>query len=143
MDQAASNTPFPNTAPQRITRFTNYDGTLIDKGYDSEGEFTYIYDEPQGDEEQPDDPVIPIGHAPPAAVPPVAVPVVAVELTAEVIKSIKVKEMKEELKKKGKICSGNKAVLEARLVDAVNAGVPVTEAVVERDENMTGLDVTA
>ena len=36
------------------------------------------------------------------------------------------KEMKEELKKRGKITSGNKAVLVARLVDAVNAGVPVT-----------------
>ena len=147
LNEVAFETPFPSTAPQKITRFTNYDDTLIDKGYDSEGELPYICDEPQGDEEQPDDAVIPIGHAPPAAVPPVAAPVVAatipIELTAEAIKSMKVKEMKEELKKRGKICSGNKGVLQARLVDAVNAGVPVTEAVVERDDSMRGLDVTA
>ncbi len=94
LEEEASKTPFPNTAPQKITQFINYDNALINKGYDSKGELPYICDEPQGDEEQPDDVVNPIGHSPPAAVPPVAAPVVAatipIELTAEAIKSMNV-----------------------------------------------------
>jgi hypothetical protein len=54
-----------------------------------------------------------------------------------------VNALKDELKKRGRQTGGNKSALIERLVEAVNANVPVTENTVKRHESMNGLDVTA
>jgi hypothetical protein len=71
--------------------------------------------------------------------------VAAVGLTVEmIIMLLKAKELKEELRKRGRFTFGKKGKLQARLREAILQNVPVAvgnEA--HRHDSMSGLDVTA
>ena len=54
-----------------------------------------------------------------------------------------VASLKEELKKRGRAVGGKKDALLERLLDCLKNNVPVTNTIVEREENMNELDVTA
>jgi hypothetical protein len=83
-----------------------------------------------------EEPITPAAQLPPLPPPPT-------QLTELIIRnSLNVSALKDELKKRGRQTGGNKSALIKRLVEAVNANVPVTENAVKRHESMNGLDVT-
>ena len=52
-------------------------------------------------------------------------------MTVDEVKKMKVTELGEELKKRGLLVRGNKAVLVARLEEAIQNGVPLVENLTE------------
>jgi hypothetical protein len=76
-------------------------------------------------------------HPPP---PPVAPTVI----TVESLTRLPVKELKEELKKRGRSTTGKKEELRARLKEAIELNVPIASGnEPPHHESMSGLDVTA
>ena len=149
----ALNTAFPTEIPAVNDRFCNQDDALFDQGYDSEGEQLY-YDPVALDEDADDFVEEAIGSTPPQAIatalPPLPpLPSIVATTTASPVldvKKLKVAELKVELRKRGRGVVGNKDVLIARLVAAIEANVPVASAAVAaapREPGMGGLDVTA
>eukprot|EP00956_Cyclotella_meneghiniana_P034869 scaffold109003_cov36-Cyclotella_meneghiniana.AAC.1 len=134
-----SKVEFPSKTPQDITRFTNFDESKFDEGYDSEGEQCFFSDELIVDD--PD--ALNEETITPSTQPAPQAPAVPAALTEERIKTFNVAQLKDELKKRGRPVSGAKAVLAQRLIDAVNNNVPVAETAVVRDASMANLDVTA
>jgi hypothetical protein len=135
---AAEEATFPTEIPQRIDRFTNFDESTFDDGYDSEGGQPFMADELIVDDADAyaEEPITPAAQLPPLPLPPT-------QLTELIIRnSLNVSALKDELKKRGRQTGGNKSALIKRLVEAVNANVPVTENAVKRHESMNGLDVT-
>jgi hypothetical protein len=111
----ALNTPFPTHLPQKNDRFSNHDEALYDEGFDSEGEQMF-YDPVALDEDADDfieeaiastsSPITSIPAPPiPGTLPPARI------LTIDMISSLKVKDLKAELQKKGRRMTGNKDVL--------------------------------
>ncbi len=132
---------FPTTRPLAPNRFTNQNEEKIDTGYDSKGGLIYIpkglnedneglnllkqatnfgtYDKSSNSE---------FTHG---------------NISIDDVKKMNMKDIEEELKKRGRATSGKKEDLVNRLVAAIESRVPVTASVIARHESMTGLDVTA
>jgi hypothetical protein len=131
---------FPSEIPTVQNRFANQDEALNDEGYDSEGDLPYFADEDADDIEGYDELAIGVDAPTPPPPPPVAPTVI----TVESLTRLPVKELKEELKKRGRSTSGKKEELRARLKEAIELNVPVASGnEAPRHESMSGLDVTA
>jgi hypothetical protein len=134
---------FPSTIPTLNNRFFNQNSELNDDGYDSKGGLPFFTDNDVDDADNyfeapkfKEDAVD--GPPPPAAAPATE------QLTIEAMNTLKMKELKEELRKRGRSIVGKKGELQARLREAILLNVPVAsgdEAC--RHESMAGSDVTA
>lgn len=149
--QEGKKTDFPSAIPAHL-RFPNQDYESYENGYDSDGELVY-FDEYAEMGENPDNfiedalvegaaeapepaPAAPATITTPSDHPP------AVALKREHIMSMLAKELKDELVKRGKSKSAkNKAILQQRLINSMNA--PVSKNSVAREAAMRGVDVTA
>ena len=96
---------FPSHLPTLEIRFANQDEDLNNEGYDSEGDLPHFADEEDDDMEGYSE--LQIGGNAPAPSAPAAV---AVELTVESVMRLAVKDLKDELKKRGQATSGKKRV---------------------------------
>ena len=133
---------FPSARPGIIERFTNQDESLLEQGYDSEGNLPYF--DPTSLEEDPDTFVEQsIGNGPPPAAPAAATAAPPRTISIEDVDKMKGKEVKAELRKRGQGVSGNVGPLKERLKEAIRNNIPVQAEAAERHESMTGLDVTA
>jgi hypothetical protein len=116
---AADEVSFPTKIPQTVDRFTNFDESTYDDGYDSEGGQPFMADELIVDDADAyvEEPITPAAQLPPPPLPPP-------QLTELIIRnSLNVSALKDELKKRGRQTGGNKSALIERLVEAVNANV--------------------
>ena len=95
---------FPSEIPTVQNRFANQDEALNDEGYDSEGDLPYFADEDADDIEGYDELAIGVDAPTPPPPPPVAPTVI----TVESLTRLPVKELKEELKKRGRSTTGKK-----------------------------------
>lgn len=132
----ASGVSFPTEQPILENLFFNQQENLNDDGYDSEGNLPHFADTENDDMEDYDEaPIAPIAT-------PAPVPVALV--TVEAVEKLSVKELKDELRKRGRSITGKKGELAARLVEAVAANVPVLSSDdAPRHESMAGVDVGA
>ncbi len=96
---------FPSEVPTLTNRFTNQDEELNENGYDLDGNLPHFADEQYDDIEGYDEDVIGAIDNPP---PPPAM-VTAPALTVESVMKLGVKELKEELKKRGRAITGKKS----------------------------------
>jgi len=94
---------FPSNLPTLENCFTNQDEDLKDLGYDSGGGLPHFVDEEDDDMEGYSE--LQIGGNAPAPKAPAAV---AAELTAELVTHLAVKDLKDELKKRGRVTTGEK-----------------------------------
>jgi hypothetical protein len=125
---------FPSTIPMVQNRFFNQNSESNDDGYDSEGGLQQVDDAVEFLEEPLEDTV---EGPPPAAQ-------ATEQLTIETMMALKMKELKEELRKRGRSIFGKKGELQERLKEAILLNVPVaTGNEARRHESMSGLDVTA
>ena len=130
----------PNANVDNTNRFTNQDEDLNENGYDSDGNLPHFADDQYDDMEGYIEDVIVAIDNPPSPVAMLRAPA----LTVESVMKLGVKELKEELKKRGRAISGKKSELQDRLKEAVRLSVPVAGPSEEpRHESMGGLDMTA
>ena len=130
---------FPSEIPKVHNRFSNQDEALNNEGYDSKGSLPYFTDYDVDDMEGYNE--LSIGVDEPTPPPPPVAPTV---FTVESLMRLPVKELKEELKKRGRSTTGEKTKLRACLKEAIELNVPIAlgnEAPCH--ESMSGLDVTA
>ena len=127
---------FPTAQPFLENWFHNQQENLNDDGYDSEGNLSHFVNTDGDDLEDYDGVAIDDTAA--------SVPVPVATLTVESVGRLGVKELKDELRKRGRSITGKKGELVARLVEVVAANVPVLASNdAPRHESMAGVDVGA
>ena len=112
-------------------RFFNQNSELNDDGYDYEGGLPFFADNQVDDAvEYFEAPLEDYDEGPQPAAPPTPAPaaVATEQLTIERMMSLKMKELKEELRKRGRSMVGKKGVLQDRLREAILLNVPVVPA---------------
>ena len=136
---------FPSTIPMIKKRFFNQNSELNNDGYDSEGGLPFFADNQVDDAvEYFEAPLEDYDEGPQPAAPSTPAPaaVATEQLTIERMMSLKMKELKEELRKRGRSMVGKKGVLQDRLREAILLIVPVAFGNEARHhESMSGLDV--
>ena len=130
----------PKTPPQRL--ISTVDEALIEQGYDSDGRRAPWEEAEQLDFDGPELNEEPLRIGPP----PVSSEVpyrqnVAEKTVSQVdVPGMKIVELKEELRRRGCSLTGSKAVLQERLVKAINDNVPLTKNLsTERAGNLAGV----
>ena len=132
---------FPAETPLINDRFINFDETKLG-GYDSEGELMpYNVLALEEDADEYDEKIV--GGDGGIPIPTVAMPSNTQQITIDEIGKMKVKEIKEQLEKRGQSTSGNKGPLAERLRASIVAGVAVMENIQPHQAFMNHLDVTA
>jgi len=136
---AARGSIFPSTIPMVKNRFFNQNSDLNDDGYDSEGGLPFFADmQDDNAVEFLEEPLEDTVEGPPPAAQATE------QLSIETMMALKMKELKEELRKRGRSMLGKKGELQERLREAILLNVPVaTGNEARRHESMSGLDVTA
>ena len=122
-----------------VNCFTNQDDALLDDGYDSEGALP-LYDDLALDEtaEHYEEEAISSGLALP---PPAAA---HASISEAMVVMLNVADLKNELKKRGKVVSGKKLALVLRLTAVIRDGSPIQEeGAVVRGAHLNGVYVTA
>ena len=108
---------FPSTIPKLKKRFFNQDSELNDEGYDSEGGLPFFANEEVDNPDEYFEATLgdaveePTPAAPSTLAPAGAGAAAAEQLTVEGIPSLKVKDLKEELRRRGRSNAGKKAEL--------------------------------
>jgi len=130
---------FPSQVPTLTNCFTNQDEDLNENGFDSDGNLPHFANEQYNDMEgNIEDVIVAIDNQPS----PIAM-LREPALTVESVMKLGVKELKEELKKRGRAISGKKSELQDCLKEAVWLHVPVAGPSEEpQHESMGGLDMT-
>ena len=135
-DVSAFGVPFPAEQPFFENRYHNQKENHEDEGYDSEGNLPHFADVDGDDIDAYDETPIDRSDAPSS--------VLVGPLTLEAVGGLGVKELKDELRKRGRSITGKKIELVARLKDAIASNVPVSSGDgAARPDSMTGLDMGA
>ena len=134
----ASGVSFPTEQPFFENRYHNQKENQNEEGYDSEGNLPHFADVEEDDMEEYEEAPIIFPTA-------VSAPAPAAELlTVEALGGLGVKELKEELRKRGRAITGKKVDLVSRLKDAIASNVPVSSGYEStRHDSMNGLDMGA
>jgi hypothetical protein len=111
---------FPSTIPMVENHFFNQNLESNDNGYDSEGGLPFFADEEVEDPiKYSKEPLEDTVEGPPPAAQATE------QLTIETMMALKMKELKEELRKTGRSMLGEKGELQERLREAILLNVPV------------------
>ncbi len=115
---------------------------MNDEGYDSKGGLPFFADESDNNGDAYIEPLV--NNGPPAATPSPPEPAATTLLTVESVMRLNVTQLKDELKKRGRLCVGRKSDLQDCLKEAILNNVPVSSGNEPPcQECMAGLDITA